>query len=96
MLPIIKQAILRQCNNKHLIALKNLIKITKTLPEKEKDNNRISKHIARLLQNKSKQTSKTQKRKNITSIENITSWVVWNRCTIIKNSYNQKAKTKSI
>lgn len=56
---IIKQAILRQRNNRQLIALKNLIKITKTLPEKEKDNNRISKHIARLLQNKSKQTSKT-------------------------------------
>ena len=96
MFPIIKQTILRQRNNRHLIALKNLIKITKTLPEKEKDNNRISKHIARLLQNKSKQTSKTQKRKNITSIENITSLVVWIRCTIIKNSYNQKAKTKSI
>lgn len=73
MFPIIKQTILRQRNNRHLIALKHLIKITKTLPEKEKDNNRISKHIARLLQNKSKQTSKTQKRKNITSIENITS-----------------------
>ena len=69
---IIKQAILRQRNNRHLITFKNLIKITKTLPEKEKDNNRISKYIARLLQNKSKQPSKTQKIKNITSIKNIT------------------------